>query len=295
MNELDLLKEFRSELGADPGQDHMEASWAKLQQRMGTSPGSTFILTRPRVRRWAVPVAIAAAAAVLLALSITLPAGFPGGTRRAAAAISFTEDGRYIVAVIQDPQADSEALSAAFTQHSLDITLKLLPVSPSFVGKVVEQDTSGGSDIETLFDENADCTTPGSTSCPIGLRIPLDFHGQANITLGRAGEPGEEYASVNDAFAPGELLHCSGLRGMTVQQAALVLSQVGVTAMWRSNDSTIDKVDGIDPSTISDQYVTDALPLSQGSVYVWAAPQPAPTPEPGTPLANYYDRLNRGC
>src|SRR6266542_3213742 len=208
MNELDLLKEFRSELGADSGRDHMEASWAKLQQRMGTSPGSTFILPRPRVRRWAVPVAIAAAAAaILLALSITLPAGFPGGTRRATAAVSFTEDGQYIVAVIQDPQADSEALSAAFAQHGLDITLKLLPVSPSFVGKVVEEDTSGGSsDIETLFDDNADCTTPGSTSCPIGLRIPLDFHGQANITLGRAGEPGEEYASVNDAFAPGELL-----------------------------------------------------------------------------------------
>jgi len=298
MNDLELLKEFRHELGADSGDDQVEAAWARLEERLGRVGASgTVPARRKRVRRWAIPAGIAAAvAALLFVLSVALPGGSPGGSRSAAAAVSFTQDGQYIVAVIEDPQADSQALTDAFAEHGLDITLKLLPVSPSFVGKFVEQDTSGsGPGIETLFDENADCTTPGGSGCPIGLKIPLDFQGHANLTLGRAGEPGEEYVSVNDAFASGELLHCSNLRGMTVEQAVPVLSRLGVTVVWRSNDSAIDKVDGIDPSTIADQYVTDAVPVSQGSVYVWAAPQPAPTPEPGTPLANYYDRLNRGC
>lgn len=297
MNDLDLLREFRYELGADPGQDEMESSWAKLRERMGASHRSPLLGSRPRPRRWAVPITVAAAiAAIVLALSITLPAGAPGGSHRAVAAVSFTQDDGYIVAVVEDPQADSEALAAAFAEHGLDITLQLVPVSPSFVGRFVEQDASGGdSGIETLFDDGADCTAPGSTSCPVGLRIPLDFEGHANITLGRAGEPGETYTTVNDAFASGELLHCSGLRGMTVEEALPVLSQLGVTAVWRSNDSAIDDVDGIDPSTILHQYVTDALPRSEGAVYVWAAPEPSPTPEPGTPLADYFDRLNRGC
>ena len=138
-------------------------------------------------------------------------------------------------------------------------------------------------------------SAPGSLSCPIGLKIPLDFQGQASIALGRAGQPGEEYVTTNDAFAYGESLHCSGLRGMTVQQALPVLDRFGVTAVWRSNDPAIDRVDGIDPSTVLDQYVTDAVGLSEGKAYVWAAPQPLPQPDPGTPLADYYARLDRGC
>jgi len=292
VNEFDLLKDFRSGQATEPGQDRLAAAWARVHEQLG-APAISTVPARPRRRRWAVSAAVgAAAAALLLAVSITLPKG----SRPAAAAVSFTNEDGYIVAIVQDPQADSEALTAAFAQHGLDITLKLLPVSPSLVGKFVEQDTNaGGSEIETLFDDQAACTAPGSASCPIGLKIPLDFQGQANLTLGRASESDELYATVNDAFAPGELLHCSGLRGMTVDQAIPVLTRLGVDVVWRSNDQTIDRVDGIDPSTISGQYVTDALPRSLGSVYVWAAPQPSPTPEPGTPLAAYYERLDRGC
>jgi len=209
--------------------------------------------------------------------------------------VSFSNDGQYIVAVIEDPQADADALAAAFAQHGLDITVELLPVSPSLVGKMVMEDQDQGPDIETLFDDQAGCTLPGSTSCPIGLRIPLDFHGKAHIVLGRAGGPGEDYASANDAFALGEALHCSKLRGMTVQQALPVLARRGVTAVWRSNDQSTDRVDGIDPATIAGQYVSDAVPRSEGEVYIWAAPTPPAEPQPGTPLADYYARLERGC
>jgi hypothetical protein len=297
MNDLDLLREFRAGLSALPDQASVQASWQLLHDRIAIDGGPSPVRAPSHRRRWVVPAALAAGvAALLLALSVVLPSGSPGGAKGAAAAISFTENGNYIDAVIKDPLADSKTLKAAFEQHGLDITLQLLPVSPSIVGSFVELDTSGGEPaIETLFDDQADCTAPGSISCPIGLRIPLDFDGQANITLGRAGEPGEEYASANDGFASGELLHCSGLRGMTVQDALAKLRQLGVTGVWRSNDQAIDKVDGIDPSTIAGQFVTDAVPLSEGKVYIWAAPQPSPQPEPGSPLAAYYAKLDRGC
>jgi hypothetical protein len=74
-----------------------------------------------------------------------------------------------------------------------------------------------------------------------------------------------------------------------------VLAQRGLTAVWRSNDPAIDKDDGIDPSIIADDYVTDALPVAEGQVLVWASPDPPAQPQPGTPLADYFARLDRGC
>ena len=301
MTDLDLLKDFRSELDGDLDDERLEAAWATLGQRIGTAPAPARgrRIPRPR-RRWAVPAGVAAmVAALLFAMPAILPSGAPGGPRRAAAAVSFTEDGQYIVAVIEDPQADSQELTAAFAQHGLDISLQLLPVSPSFVGKFVFEGgsgTEGGPAIETLYDASADCTTPGGSSCPIGLRIPLGFQGHADLALGRAGQPGEEYASANDGFASGEALHCSGLRGMTVHESLPVLDRLGVTVVWRSNDPAIDgDGNGIDPSTISDQYVSDAVPKTEGHVYIWVTPDPPSQPDPGTPLADYFARLNRGC
>src|SRR5438105_2140487 len=282
MNDLDLLKEFRREPGRDVDTAGVHAAWAALIDRIGigtagnagnagVDPGLV-VHRRPR-RRWRVAAVVAAAVAGLVfGLPALLPSGAPGGARRAAAAVSFTNDGRYIVAVITDPQADSADLRAAFQQHGLDIALQLLPVSPSLVGKVVFEDDSAdgnGSAIETLYDPNAGCTTPGGLECPIGLRIPVDFTGHATIALGRAAQPGEVYASSNDAWAPGEALHCSGLLGMTVQQALPVLAQRGLTAVWRSTDASIDNGNGIDPAIISDLYVTEATPLAEGQVFVW--------------------------
>ena len=48
------------------------------------------------------------------------------------------------------------------------------------------------------------------------MRVPADFSGTATIAANGTPPAGELYDSVNDAFAPGEVLHCSGLRGMTV-------------------------------------------------------------------------------
>jgi hypothetical protein len=299
MNDLDLLKRFRAGLAEDPDQERVAASWLAVQERMGPSTGPAPIRHHRARRRWVLPASVAAAvAALLFALPAILPSGAPGGARTAAA-VAFRTEGRYIVAVIRDPQADSEELRSEFAQQGLDISLQLLPVSPSFVGKFVFQGDSGdgqGPAIETLFDPNAGCTTPGGLSCPIGLKIPVDYQGHADLALGRAAQPGETYASANDAYAPGEALHCSGLRGMTVDQALPLLARLGVTAVWRSNDPAVDNNGkGIDPSTIAAQYVNDAVPVATGQAMIWVQVDRPVPPEPGSALATYFARLDAGC
>lgn len=295
MNDLEMIRGFRRELGTEPDPDQLDPAWLAVRERI------TFGRSLPgqpgRYRRRRLPLLIAAAAliAFLVSLPVVLPSGAPGGAPRAEAAVSFSRDGGFIVAVIEDLNADSEALRDAFAQHGLDITLELIPVSPSAVGTFVyfawDEKAQRGPAIETLASDDPSCTTMGGGTCLIGLRVPIDFTGHAEIALGRPAGRGEMYRSGNDGYAAGEALHCSGLYGMTVQATLPVLSDRGVTAIWRSADRSIDRVDGIDQTTIADQYVTDAAPAAPGEIYIWVSPrQPSPLPP-----SDYLQRRDQGC
>jgi hypothetical protein len=296
MNDVEMVRGFRVELGIEPGPDRVELAWLAVRDRITFGP--VVPAGRPeRLRRRRVSLLIAAAAliALLVALPAILPSGAPGSANRAGAAVSFSQDGGYIVAMIEDPNADSEALREAFAEHGLDITLELIPASPSTVGTFVytslDETAQQGPAIETLASDDPTCTTAGGGSCQIGLRVPVDFHGHADIALGRPANPGEKYGTANDGYAAGEALHCSGLYGMTVQAALPVLSDRGVTAIWRSTDQSIDTVEGIDPATIAEQYATDTVPAAPGEVYIWATPdQPPPLPP-----SDYLQRRDQGC
>jgi hypothetical protein len=296
MNDLEMVRAFRAELGTEPGPDRLEPAWLAVRERIAFGPDVS-VGRRRRYRRRRVSLALAAAAliAALVALPALLPSGTPGSADRAGAAVSFSQDDGFIVAVIEDPNADSEALREAFAQHGLDITLQLVPASPSAVGTFVyfslDETAQQGPAIETLASDDPACTTAGGGSCQIGLRVPVDFQGHADIALGRPADPGEKYSTANDGFAAGEALHCSGLYGMAVQTALPVLSERGVMAIWRSTDQSIDTVDGIDPTTIAGQYVTDAIPAAPGEVYIWVTPdQPSPLPP-----SDYLQRRDEGC
>jgi hypothetical protein len=176
---------------------------------------------------------VSAAAAVVIAASAFGIVSAVSDTP-AAAAVEFKESGQYIVATVEDPYAAAERLRAAFVAHGLDITLKLVPVSPSMVGSVVFMDIEGG-DITSLV--SATRQAPGGPM-PVGLRISVDFKGRAEIVLGRAAQPGETYVSTGDAFAQGEVLHKSGLIGMRVADAAVRLKELGLTAEWRDERTT---------------------------------------------------------
>jgi len=45
--------------------------------------------------------------------------------------------------------------------------------------------------------------------------------------LGRGAEPGENYVSTTDPFAPGEALHCIDLYGATIEEGLVELDPRG--------------------------------------------------------------------
>lgn len=258
------------------------------------------VTTRPRARR-ARGVRILrrhrraafAGAAALAATAIAVAAGSSQlGTQQAQAAVAFHSEGDYIVADVTDPYASADRLRAAFRQERLDINVQLLPVSPSLVGTVVALSTPDGSDgIEAL--QGGACVTGGG-GCPIGLRIPRNFAGHAEIALGRPSKSGEDYMSTASAAAPGEALHCSGVLGMSVDRAARLFNSRGLTVEWRAKDSGARG--GSTPPASG--YVWSVDPLSSTRVIAWTSPLPL-TPESAradvADLSAYERQLNAGC
>jgi hypothetical protein len=254
--------------------------------------------TRPalaRSRRRHLRVALIAAAIAIGAAAIFGVVSELRQAPPAAAAVEFHTSGSYIVATVENPFAAERQLDDAFAAQHLDITLKLVPVSPSLVGSVVYMGSSAGaSDIGVLY--SATRQAPGGP-LPIGLRIPVDFKGQADIVLGRTARPSETYVSTGDAFAPGEVLHGSGLVGMRVSAALLKLKALGLSAEWRdlrvakpvkgslpapvasptSGAAPAPGVSGapastesvtVDPQTILNNVVIAADPLAPGKVLI---------------------------
>jgi hypothetical protein len=196
-----------------------------------------------------------------------------------------------IVATVTEPFAAQARLDAAFVKQGLKITVSLLPVSPSIVGTVLYIGESGsGAQIKPL--QGGHCLTGGG-GCSIGIEIPKGFTGEGSVTLGRPARPGEQYESSASIFAPGELLHCSGLLGARVSTALSALRADRLTVVqWREDVS--------DPSGLSSHSVTDAQPPAAN--YIWGAELIEPgkvsvttagTPWPDDPGAG--SDFNKGC
>lgn len=246
---------------------------------------------QPSRRRWWLAGAAAALAlAAAIALPAILPVGTPGGPVRARGVAFHGQDG-YVDATISDPAASAAEMRASFAQHGFDIRVYLDPVSPSLVG-TIPAEPSASDQIAPIWGPEGSCSSPGGlTRCQIGIRIPLDFTGHAAIEVGRAAQPGETYVSANDAFARGEDLHCSGLRGMMVADAQPILVKLGVTVIWRTGGGDPDQ--GVDPATIGDQFITDALAFAAPSTeMIWVGRNAV---APGAELAAYQQSLDQGC
>jgi len=234
-------------------------------------------------------------AVVIAAVTVALFTSSALQPQAASAAVAFhaASDGD-IIATVTDPFAAESQLNAAFAQHGLNITVNLVPVSPSLVGTVIyTSDNGGASAIQPL--EGGPCVTGGG-GCPIGLKIPATFTGQGYITLGRPAKPGETYESQASAFAPGEALHCSGLLGASVGTALPILQADKLTAQWRENttgtapDGTSASFSHTETTPPTANYIWDAVMTAPGTAMIWSEP----TPLPGDLAAN-AGRYNQGC
>jgi hypothetical protein len=210
----------------------------------------------------------------------------PTARARPAQVLSFTTSAGYITVIVRDPLADPSRYRAAFAAHHLDITLSLVPVSPSLVGTVVYTGQSAGSSEITTITARGKCYTGGGGSaCPVGVRIPIGFHGQAQLVFGRAARPGERYESTASPTAPGEVMHGLTFAGDTVAQVLAMLRQRDVTVPdFNYDDHGYNRNVASVPGT---WYVYDANPWAPQQVMLMVGPTrtpPVQAPQPGNPV-----------
>jgi hypothetical protein len=210
----------------------------------------------------------------------------PTASARPAQVLSFTTSAGYITVIVRDPLADPSRYRAAFAAHHLDITLSLVPVSPSLVGTVVYTGQSAGSSEITTITAQGKCYTGGGGSaCPVGVRIPVGFGGQAQLVFGRAARPGERYESTASPTAPGEVMHGLTFVGDTVAQVLALLRHRDVTVPDFSYD---DHGDNRNVASVPGTwYVYDANPWAPQQVMLVVGPTrtpPVQAPQPGNPV-----------
>lgn len=262
---------------------------------------------RPRIHRAAVrrrlligvPVAAALAVAGLVVTSVASPGQKVGpvgvGPAKAEAAVlSVTRHGRYLDVIVANPLADARKYRAEFARLGLNISLRLVPASPSLVGTLVY--FQGGPAIRPITAVGK-CRTGGSGNvCPVGVRVPLDFTGQADLVFGRAARPGEPYETTAAVTAPGEAMHGLTYDGKTVAQVLALLRRRHVTVpSYRVASSPCHEA--IRRSVPLSWRVYSAVPWASGQVLLWASktwpvplqgscglsgqPQPKPTGSAG--------------
>lgn len=243
-----------------------------------------------------IPLAAGVAAAALVVASLGGPAhqGTTGHTGQSAAgssavqtqALSFVTSNSSITVTVRDPLADPAKYRAEFAQHHLNISLKLIPVSPSLVGTVVYiGGSSSASDLTPITAKGRCYTGGGGSACPVGVRIPAGFSGTADLVFGRAAKPGEQYQSAASAFAPGEAMHGMSVTGETVSQVLAQLRARNVTVPVFNYINTNGTATHLRPDQVSGSwYVYDAIPWASDQVMLFVG-QTAKQPAGGSPSA----------
>lgn len=151
--------------------------------------------------------AVVTAAAVIAAVALAGPlrqAPPQRGSRQARlTALIFTSSRGYIDVVIRNFYADPAIYRAEFAAHQLDISLLMVPGSPSIVGTLA----MGGGNGIGLLTQPGRCAPPGGGACVIGVRIPDGLRGFTQLAFVRPARPGERYETTGNVTAPGEAMH----------------------------------------------------------------------------------------
>lgn len=191
---------------------------------------STRLVLQPR-RRLGVAVGALLAAACSLGVSLALLSSSAPASAASVVRVRITNRGNA-----------AGQLESLLRAHHFDITVRQEPVSPSLAGSIISSGSKGpspgGGNI--LSGITGPCSG-GAWGCIDGIVLPVHFTGTARIVVGRAAMPGEMYAAAADIFRPGELLHCSGLLGESLQQALPALQSLHVNIAWDTGSGTADR------------------------------------------------------
>jgi hypothetical protein len=226
---------------------------------------------RPALRgRRTIGAALIAAAAAIAAVTLSL--SLSASSTPSAEALSFSQQGGYVIARIVNPYASVSELRRELAANHLHVALKLVPASPGSVGKVVMIDVNGSpsSGIQPLL--KGKCA---NGPCTVGVKVARDYEGTGYVVIGRPAKPGEHYEStpIRGSFAPGEALHCSGLEGAPLKRALTVLQSKGLAVTLRRANAVLGRRarEGRSGFRLQpDLRVQQISPVAPGVVEVWA-------------------------
>ena len=302
MNEIDRVARLAVTSDADAAGLISQSTRADLADRItdmaAELPEPATRTPRRARRRWLIgaPLAAGLAAAVLVVTALGSPGEKIGPVHIGpvkAEALTFTRHGRYINVIVRNPLADPRKYRAEFRAHGLNVSLKLLPVSPSIVGTVVYFGGTGTGAIKVITARGRCFTGGGGSACPVGLRVPVHFRGQADLVFGRAARSGERYESTASASAPGEVLHGLRIAGQRVSAVLKMIARRHVTAA-KFHITTARGIGKLVSGNVipGHWYVYSADPWAPGQVMLWVGRTRRPhlpPPAPGTPVPSPTD------
>lgn len=236
---------------------------------------------RPGLGRRRLLIGVPAAAALAIAGLVITSLGSPGqkvgpvtiGPPRAQAApLSITRHGRYIDVIVKDPLADARRYREEFAKYGLNISLKLVPASPSLVGTLVYEGLPPGRSAIIPITAVGKCFTGGGGNvCPVGVKVPLSFKGAAQLVFGRAARPGEPFETTAPANARGELMHGMSYSGKTVAAVlAMLRTRHGSVGRYMVTNSRCMNV--LKRAVPHSWFVSGADPWAPGQVLLWVSP-----------------------
>jgi hypothetical protein len=106
-------------------------------------------------------------------------------------ALSFTEQGDKLIIRVIDPTADPKRYNADFKAMGLNITVRMVPVSPPSVGAMISYSARNEHDMDQLrwLDPGEKCPgtlTAADPGCQDGLELPRNYDGRTVVDFGRA-------------------------------------------------------------------------------------------------------------
>ncbi|TDB75681.1 hypothetical protein [Micromonospora sp. KC723] len=217
--------------------------------------------------------ALAGLGALAFVVSAVLPASSPvGPTPAQANTLQISQDGGHLDVRILDSVADPQRYKAELARHGLNIDLKLAPATADRTGRVIFMEESSPG--ITTIEAPGDCAAGGN--CSVGIRVPLNYKGQAVIVFGRTPKPGEAAEGDAPVLDEAQEAKLKALKGKRVSDVRQELTALGQTATYRvgfeSRETAADQVPG-------SWYVYDTAPLANNVVVLWVSvdgKEPAP-------------------
>ncbi|WP_329430381.1 hypothetical protein OG339_20280 [Streptosporangium sp. NBC_01495] len=266
-------------------------------RRLSWLPGGV-TLTLGRAR-WPVLISAVTTLAVAVAIGVGLPSGGPA-IDYANAAVSIKKANDYFSVTITDPAADYRRFEEAFDAVGLNVTVKVVPVAPADVGKligpIIPEGFQGPGTIGVQSIEPCASAFCGKVWMPANLSQRVVFG------VGRPAEPGEPYVEGVDNAHDEELLNGYAVRGKTVAAVRAELHRRGlkigyrllwITARTPAQTNWFDQT--VPADRIEDDWIVErSRDHSSDTVDLFVIPGPGagPAPDPrkvATP--QWYDDL----